>query len=76
MSRHFADITCTPGVRDAQQRYLGALLPTPGGNSRKRRWAHARRSFIAARDSAYLATVSETGWPHVQHRGGPAGFLR
>ncbi|HSG23394.1 MAG TPA: pyridoxamine 5'-phosphate oxidase family protein, partial [Azonexus sp.] len=28
------------------------------------------------RDSFFLATVSETGWPHVQHRGGPAGFLR
>ncbi len=32
--------------------------------------------FIAGRDSFYLATVSETGWPYVQHRGGPAGFVR
>lgn len=32
--------------------------------------------FLAARDSFYLATVSETGWPYVQHRGGPRGFLR
>lgn len=32
--------------------------------------------FIAARDSFYMATVSEDGWPYVQHRGGPAGFLR
>lgn len=32
--------------------------------------------FIALRDSFYLATVSEDGWPYVQHRGGPAGFLR
>ena len=32
--------------------------------------------FIAARDSFYLASVSETGWPYLQHRGGPAGFLR
>ena len=31
--------------------------------------------FIAARDSFYLGTVSETGSPHVQHRGGPAGFV-
>ena len=29
-------------------------------------------AFIEARDSFYLATVSETGWPYVQHRGGPA----
>lgn len=32
--------------------------------------------FIAARDSFYLASVSEGGWPYVQHRGGPIGFLR
>lgn len=32
--------------------------------------------FIAGRDSFYLSTVSETGWPYVQHRGGPAGFLK
>jgi len=34
------------------------------------------REFIAARDSFYLATVTESGWPYVQHRGGPRGFLR
>jgi hypothetical protein len=32
--------------------------------------------FIAARDSFYMATVSETGWPYIQHRGGPKGFVR
>lgn len=32
--------------------------------------------YIAERDSFYMATVSETGWPYIQHRGGPAGFLR
>jgi len=32
--------------------------------------------FIAARDSFYLASLSENGWPYVQHRGGPAGLLR
>lgn len=32
--------------------------------------------FIAARDSFYMATVSETGWPYVQHRGGPVGFVK
>jgi predicted pyridoxine 5'-phosphate oxidase superfamily flavin-nucleotide-binding protein len=33
-------------------------------------------AFIAARDGFYQATVSETGWPYVQFRGGPAGFLK
>ena len=32
--------------------------------------------FIAVRDSFYMATVSENGWPYIQHRGGPAGFLK
>ena len=32
--------------------------------------------FITARDSVYMASVSEDGWPYVQHCGGPAGFLR
>ncbi len=34
------------------------------------------RDYLAARDSFYLATVSETGWPYVQYRGGPPGFLK
>ncbi|MGF9764478.1 pyridoxamine 5'-phosphate oxidase family protein [Microvirga sp. 0TCS3.31] len=33
-------------------------------------------AFIASRDSFYIASVSETGWPYVQFRGGPPGFLR
>lgn len=32
--------------------------------------------FIAERDTFYMSSVSETGWPYVQHRGGPKGFLR
>lgn len=32
--------------------------------------------FIARRHSFYMASVSEDGWPYIQHRGGPAGFLR
>lgn len=32
--------------------------------------------FIESRDSFYMASISEDGWPYVQHRGGPAGFLR
>ena len=32
--------------------------------------------FIGARDSFYMSTVTPDGWPYIQHRGGPAGFLR
>lgn len=31
--------------------------------------------FLSERDSVFIATVSESGWPYVQHRGGNPGFL-
>jgi predicted pyridoxine 5'-phosphate oxidase superfamily flavin-nucleotide-binding protein len=34
------------------------------------------KEFIAARDSFYMSTVTPDGWPYIQHRGGPVGFLR
>ena len=34
------------------------------------------RAFIESRTSIYLASIGETGWPYVQHRGGPAGFIK
>ena len=34
------------------------------------------KEFIEARESFYMATVTPDGWPYIQHRGGPAGFLR
>ena len=37
---------------------------------------HKEKNFIEARDSFYMATVSRSGWPYVQHRGGPIGFMR
>ena len=40
------------------------------------RFTAAEAAFIAERDSFYMATVSESGWPYVQHRGGPPGFIR
>jgi uncharacterized protein len=40
------------------------------------RFGRDESEFIAERDSFYLASVGETGWPYVQHRGGPKGSLR
>ena len=34
------------------------------------------RAFIETRDSLYVATVNSDGWPYVQHRGGPVGFVK
>ena len=40
------------------------------------RFTENEAAFIAARDSFYLASISESGWPYVQHRGGPVGFVK
>ena len=78
MSHRFADIAFTASVREQQAR-LGTAsrnerLQALGGPNN--RLGAAEVEFIAARDTFYMASVSESGWPYVQHRGGPAGFLR
>ena len=73
----FLDIASTPSVRAAQAANGSAELWSEGRGDRSfDRFTAAEAAFIASRDSFYLATVSETGWPYVQHRGGPLGFLR
>jgi predicted pyridoxine 5'-phosphate oxidase superfamily flavin-nucleotide-binding protein len=34
------------------------------------------KDFIESRDGFYIATVNEDGWPYIQFRGGPTGFLK
>jgi len=78
MSRRFAEIAFTPAVRALQERHGSraryAQMQASGapGDALGPREAQ----FLAQADSFYLATVNETGWPYVQHRGGPPGFLR
>jgi uncharacterized protein len=73
----FMDIARTPSVKAAQEANCSAAQWEGFKGHRKfDRFTEAETQFIAARDSFYIATVSETGWPYVQHRGGPPGFLR
>ena len=78
MGHRFAEIAFTPNVKKAQEI-----------NGSRRSYARLDKSevhhdvlgpreatFIAERDSFYMATVSETGWPYIQHRGGAPGFVR
>ncbi len=77
MSNAFLDIATTPSVRAAQAANGSAGLYDEAATGRPRaRLGRAEAEFIASRDSFYMASVSETGWPYVQHRGGPEGFLR
>jgi predicted pyridoxine 5'-phosphate oxidase superfamily flavin-nucleotide-binding protein len=78
MARAFTAIAFTPSVKAAQSRYgtreqNQALEEAP---DREALLTSAERAFIEARDSFYQATVTEAGWPYVQFRGGPRGFLK
>jgi uncharacterized protein len=73
----FLDIASTPGVRAAQEANgSGAYWASFHGDRAFDRFSEGEAAFIAERDSLYMATVSESGWPYVQHRGGPPGFIR
>ena len=74
----FLDIASTPGVKAAQAANGVAALWAKMADADRAfdRITENEAAFIAARDSFYMATVSETGWPYVQHRGGPPGFLK
>jgi predicted pyridoxine 5'-phosphate oxidase superfamily flavin-nucleotide-binding protein len=77
MAYGFLDIAVTPSVK-AVQAQLGVDRLWAGfkGHREFNRFTDDEAGFIAERDSFYIATVSETGWPYVQHRGGPPGFLK
>jgi predicted pyridoxine 5'-phosphate oxidase superfamily flavin-nucleotide-binding protein len=77
MTYGFMDIALTPSVRVAQAE-MGAdhLWADFSGHREFDRFSDQEREFIAQQDTLYLASVSETGWPYVQHRGGPPGFLK
>jgi uncharacterized protein len=73
----FLDIASTPRVRAAQEANgAGEYWANFVGDRAFDRFTPAEAAFIAGRDSLYMATVSESGWPYVQHRGGPPGFIR
>ena len=77
MPRSYQQLTMTSAVLEAQRHYYGRAAPITSTATEERTPLDAEAiEFIQARDSFYIATVSETGWPYVQHRGGPAGFLR
>lgn len=78
MGHKFAEIAFTDSVREIQQ-----LQGSRAGYARLDGEADSNHllgeneaAFIADRDSFYMASVGETGWPYVQHRGGPVGFTK
>ncbi|MDD5275388.1 MAG: pyridoxamine 5'-phosphate oxidase family protein [Methylovulum sp.] len=78
MAAAFAEITFTPSVKAAQSAYGSREKNSrfESAEDARNRLTENEAEFIAGRDSFYQATVSESGWPYVQHRGGPPGFLK
>jgi predicted pyridoxine 5'-phosphate oxidase superfamily flavin-nucleotide-binding protein len=78
MARAFAEIAFTDSVKAAQTRNGSrrAYQKFDMDPERGDRLTEREIEFIALGDSFYMGTVSETGWPYVQHRGGPKGFLK
>jgi len=78
MGHRFMELAFTPGVIAAQEAQ-GSRRGYEGfdaGPAFSDALGPQEDAFILERDSFYLATVGETGWPYVQHRGGPIGFLQ
>ncbi|NOC43836.1 MULTISPECIES: pyridoxamine 5'-phosphate oxidase family protein [unclassified Ruegeria] len=79
MPRAFSELTFTPAVRAHQERMGSARTYAKfiaGGPRQGHLIGDPEKEFIQARDGFYQSTVSETGWPYVQYRGGPTGFLK
>jgi hypothetical protein len=77
MSRNFTKYAFTDSVKRAQERYgtrrSYARMETAGD---RYLLTDREASFIQSRDSFYMASVAENGWPYIQFRGGPRGFLK
>ena len=78
MSHRYGDIAFTDRVKSLQQARgsRGAYARRDASPDTNHRLGTSEAAFVAERDGFYIASVSETGWPYVQFRGGPPGFLR
>jgi len=77
MSQKYLQQMLTPKVKDAQDKFFGRHQePGPAISNAPDDLGSEEIEFITMRDSFYMATTNETGWPYLQHRGGSAGFLK
>ena len=78
MPHNFGDLLFSPAVKAIQERYGSRrqYARLAEGATRPDRLGPEETAFISARDAFYVATTGANGWPYVQHRGGPAGFLK
>ena len=75
MAEKYMQLVLTPAVQHAQDKYFGKHQVVENAPETDA-FTGDEADFIASRDSFYMATISETGWPYLQHRGGPPGFVK
>ena len=75
---HASDIAFTPAVKAIQSAKgsRAAYARVEEGEGWRTEIGADIAAFIAAQTSVFLATANAEGQPYIQHRGGPAGFLR
>jgi predicted pyridoxine 5'-phosphate oxidase superfamily flavin-nucleotide-binding protein len=78
MPQNFGSLVFTPAVKALQERYGSRrqYARLEGSESSPSRLGSQESEFIGEQDTFYMATLGSTGWPYVQHRGGPKGFLK
>jgi predicted pyridoxine 5'-phosphate oxidase superfamily flavin-nucleotide-binding protein len=78
MTNYF-DVAFTPTILDLQEQKGSREIYRDAADGSSAGWHDLdldEQQMMNSRDSFYLATVGETGWPYVQHRGGDAGFVK
>lgn len=75
MAYGFLEIAATADVR-AVQAEMGSARSWGDADRAFDRFSPGEAAFVSARDSFFMASVSQSGWPYVQHRGGPPGFVK
>jgi uncharacterized protein len=77
MGRRFAELAFTPLVKEQQKQHGSRHLyeRMERSNDPGDSLGSYERAFIEASDGFYMASVTETGWPYIQYRGGLKGFL-
>ncbi len=77
MAHQYAKLAFTDTVRKVQseQNSRQGYAGMDQGEDYNYLLSQNEADFIHARDSFYMASVGETDWPYVQHRGGPKGFM-
>lgn len=78
MTENFTELAFSESVRAQQEKYgtRAAYSKMEAGGEFRNQLSWREKTYIAGRDGFYIASASETGWPYMQYRGGPQGFLK